>query len=160
MLAYLGLSLLLLGVGSKLYVHMMGMLKKPCKDPLAAVEVLDMTVSEDQVQGCLVFSASCANMLAAKVKSLLLLENPLDTAKFALLLYTATFLGAFMNMNTLVILAWTGAFSLPTLYKAKQQEVDSLLEVVQAQYSALNSKLVAMIPASAPAPAPAPAKEE
>merc|ERR1712223_378658 len=31
--AYFGLSLVLLGLGSKLYVHLMGLLKKPCRDP-------------------------------------------------------------------------------------------------------------------------------
>merc|ERR1711936_1336772 len=37
--AYFGLSLFLLGLGSKLYVHLMGLLKKPCKDPLAKVQL-------------------------------------------------------------------------------------------------------------------------
>merc|ERR1712126_173019 len=46
--AYFGLSLVLLGLGSKLYVHLMGLLKKPCKDPLAKVESLNLEVTESR----------------------------------------------------------------------------------------------------------------
>merc|ERR1712156_1420030 len=77
--AYFGLSLVLLGLGSKPYVHLMGLLKKPCKDPLAKVESLHLEVTEEQVQGILS-----------------------QIAKFALAAYLATFLGAVMNSLTLV----------------------------------------------------------
>ena len=116
--AYFGLSLVLLGLGSKLYVHLMGLLKKPCKDPLAKVESLHLEVTEEQVQGILSQVTNHINVAAATTKRLLLVEDYLESAKFALAAYLATFLGAVMNSLTLVIIAWVAAFSLPTVYAA------------------------------------------
>merc|ERR1711944_79517 len=139
--AYFGLSLVLLGLGSKLYVHLMGLLKKPCKDPLAKVESLNLEVTEEQVQAVLSQVASYANMVAATTKRLLLVEDYLESAKFALVAYLATFLGAIMNSLTLVAIAWVAAFSLPTVYAAKQKEVDAMLATVTAHYTTRNPKL-------------------
>merc|ERR1712001_291119 len=88
--AYFGLSLVLLGLGSKLYVHLMGLLKKPCKDPLAKVESLNLEVTEEQVQAVLSQTANHFNVAAATTKRLLLVEDYLESAKFALVAYLAT----------------------------------------------------------------------
>ena len=155
--AYFGLSLVLLGLGSKLYVHLMGLLKKPCKDPLAKVESLHLEVTEEQVQGILSQVTNHINVAAATTNRLLLVEDYLESAKFALAAYLATFLGAVMNSLTLVIIAWVAAFSLPTVYAAKQKEVDALLATATTHYNNLNAKLAALVPQQQQAP---PAKEE
>ena len=124
----------------------MGMLKKPCKDPLAKVESLNLEVTEEQVQALLSQTASYVNMAAATTKRLLLVEDYLESAKFALVAYLATFLGAIMNSFTLVAISWVAAFSLPTVYAAKQKEVDAMLATVTAHYTNLNAKLVALVP--------------
>ena len=129
--AYFCLSLVLLGLGSKLYVHLMGLLKKPCKDPLLAVENLDVSLTEEQVSAVLLQAAECYNSLAAKLKSLLLVENALDSLKFSLVLYSCTLLGSLANTLSLLTLAWLAFFSLPSLYTAKQKELDSLLATIQ-----------------------------
>merc|ERR1712038_1638949 len=149
--AYFGLSLVLLGLGSKLYVHLMGLLKKPCKDPLAKVESLHLEVTEEQVQGILSQVTNHINVAAATTKRLLLVEDYLESAKFALAVYLATFLGAVMNSLTLVIIAWVAAFSLPTVYAAKQKEVDALLATATTHYN-LNAKLAALVPQQQQAP--------
>merc|ERR1711970_829388 len=84
------------------------------------------------------------NMAAATTKRLLLVEDYLESAKFALVAYLATFLGALMNSLTLVAIAWLAAFTLPTVYAAKQKEVDAMLAT--ATYTNLNAKLVALVP--------------
>jgi len=155
--AYFGLSLVLLGLGSKLYVHLMGLLKKPCKDPLAKVESLNLEVTEEQVQAVLTQTADYINMAAATTKRLLLVEDYLESAKFALAAYLATFLGALMNSLTLVAIAWLAAFTLPTVYVAKQKEVDAMLATATTHYTNLNAKLVALVPKQQTAAA---AKEE
>lgn len=147
--AYFSLSLVLLGLGSKLYVHLMGLLKKPCKDPLLAVENMDVSLTEEQVSAVLLQATECYNLLATKLKSLLLVENALDSLKFSLVLYISTLLGSLANTLTLATLAWLAAFSLPSLYTAKQKELDSLLATLQGHYTAANSKLVALFPAPA-----------
>jgi len=145
--AYFGLSLVLVGVGCKCYLHLMGLLKKPCKDPLAGLESLDLSVTEEQMQGHLSNTLQYINTTVATLRNLLLMENYLNSAKFGLILYLLTFLGSFTNSLTLVTVAWVALFSLPTVYAAKQTEIDSLLDTVHTHYTALNTKLSSLLPA-------------
>jgi len=146
-LAYLGLSLVFLGVGCKCYLHLMGLLKKPCKDPLAVVESMDLTVTEEQIQGHLSNTVHYTNLMVATARDLLLMENYINSAKFGLILYLLTFVGSFLNSLTVLIVAWVGLFTLPSVYDAKKTEIDSLLDSLYTQYSALNTKLSSLLPA-------------
>merc|ERR1712126_535226 len=134
-------------VGCKCYLHLMGLLKKPCKDPLAGLESLDLSVTEEQMQGHLSNTLQYINTTVASLRNLLLMENYLNSAKFGLILYLLTFLGSFTNSLTLVTVAWVALFSLPTVYAAKQTEIDSLLDTVHTHYTALNTKLSSLLPA-------------
>jgi len=145
--AYLGLSLVLLGVGCKCYLHLMGLLKKPCKDPLAVVESMDLSITEEQMQGHLSNTVCYINMMVATVRDLLLMENYINSAKFGLILYLLTFVGSFVNSLTVLIVAWVGLFTLPSVYDAKKTEIDSLLDSLFTHYSALNTKLSSFLPA-------------
>lgn len=49
-----------------------------------------------------------------------------DTIKFGLSLWLLTYIGAWFNALTLVILAWVGLFTLPKVYVNNQAQVDSL----------------------------------
>merc|ERR1719312_1557564 len=40
-------------MGCKVYVHLMGALKKPCKDPLAKIEVMDLEISNETLDNLL-----------------------------------------------------------------------------------------------------------
>ena len=147
--AYLGLSLVLVGLGAQLYVHLMGLLKKPCKDPLACVAALELAVTEEQVAAVTGRATECLNTAVAAVRSLILAENYLDTAKFGLILYTATFLGALANTLTLVTLSWILAFTLPTIYDAKKKEIDGAVAAAMEHYTTLNAKVAALLPCPA-----------
>merc|ERR1712203_1044067 len=80
-----------------------GPLKKPCKDPLAKVESLNLEVTEEQVQAVLSQTANHFNVAAATTKRLLLVEDYLESAKFALVAYLATFVGAIMNAKLVAL---------------------------------------------------------
>ena len=146
--AYLGLSLLLVGLGAQLYVHLMGLLKKPCKAPLASVATLELAVTEEQVAAVTGRATEGLNTAVSAVRSLILAENYLDTAKFGLILYTATFLGALANTLTLVTISWVAAFTLPTVYDAKKKEIDGAVAAAMEHYSCLNAKVAALLPAT------------
>merc|ERR1711892_313980 len=112
--AYFALTLLFFGLGCKVYVHLMGTLKKPCKDPLAKLEVIDVTISSENVEAILASCVEALNTTVAQVRGLCLVQNYLDSAKFAGVLYLATFIGAIFNTLTLLTMAWVGMFALPT----------------------------------------------
>merc|ERR1719153_386657 len=98
--AYLALALTLLGLGTKLYVHLMGMLKKPCKDPFVQLAALDLTLSQEIVEGVLSRGVELYNQTVAELRRLLLLENYLDSVKFALAMYLLSLLGSLVNTLT------------------------------------------------------------
>merc|ERR1711874_323386 len=142
-IAYFALSLLFLGMGCKVYVHLMGALKKPCKDPLASIEVMDLEISNDALEKLLNYVVEVLNTTSAQLRSLCLVQNYLSSAKFAVLLYVATFIGSLFTTT------WVIMFIIPTVYEQNQAKVDEVLDQVKAQYEAINKKVAAMLPAQA-----------
>ena len=69
-IAYLALALLFLGIGCKVYVHLMGALKKPCKDPLAKIEVMDLEISNETLEKLLDGVVELFNKTSAQLRSL------------------------------------------------------------------------------------------
>ncbi|XP_023339588.1 reticulon-2 [Eurytemora carolleeae] len=127
LLSNLLLLLVLGGVGSKIYVHLMGMLKKPCKDPLAQLAVVDVSVSEECVAELLKSTAETLNNTTSELRRLLLAESLYDSMKFGLVLYLLTFVGAIFNTLTLVIIGCVFAFILPKICEDNQDSVDDIV---------------------------------
>merc|ERR1712071_546778 len=148
----LGLLLLLgvvVGLGSKMYVHLMGMLKKPCKDPLAQLAVVDLSIPED-CEHLAEFVKSCVdtyNTSASTLRSVLLGEDMYGSLKFGLVVYMLTFVGAIFNTLTLLTIGWVLSFILPKIYEDNQDPIDELYYKVVDQYSALDGKVAALFPA-------------
>merc|ERR1712170_193054 len=69
------LSVLLIGVAARVYVHLMGFLKKPCTDPLDKVRYIDVTLPSEQVEAFVTNTAEQLNTVASNLKSLILVEN-------------------------------------------------------------------------------------
>eukprot|EP00092_Neocalanus_flemingeri_P023172 GFUD01025127.1.p1 GENE.GFUD01025127.1~~GFUD01025127.1.p1 ORF type:complete len:193 (-),score=59.65 GFUD01025127.1:161-739(-) len=147
--AYFALTLVFFGLGSKLYVHLMGTLKKPCTDPLAKIETIDMAISSENVEGILTSFVESLNTITANLRSLCLVQNYVNSAKFAVFLYVVTFIGAVFNTLTLLTITWVGMFVVPTVYEQNQTKVDEVLGQVKTQYEAINQKVVAMLPSQA-----------
>ena len=65
---------------------------------------LDLTVSQERAQEISTAAVNQLNRIATKLRSLFLVEDILESAKFAGLLYLLTYIGAWFNGLTLVIL--------------------------------------------------------
>eukprot|EP00090_Calanus_glacialis_P008062 TRINITY_DN1640_c0_g1_i1.p1 TRINITY_DN1640_c0_g1~~TRINITY_DN1640_c0_g1_i1.p1 ORF type:complete len:203 (+),score=78.41 TRINITY_DN1640_c0_g1_i1:139-747(+) len=165
-IAYFSLTLLFFCMGCKVYVHLMGTLKKPCKDPLAKVEVMDLAISGENIEALLAPAVEGLNTATAQLRGFCLVQNYFDSAKFAAVLYVATFIGSFLNTLTILTITWVIIFVLPTVYEQNQAKADEILGQVKNQYEAINKKVAAMLPAqaataqAATAPAAAAQKEE
>ncbi|OQR76783.1 reticulon-1-like [Tropilaelaps mercedesae] len=79
--------------------------------------------------------------LLQKFRSLLLIEDLIESAKFIVVLWFTTYIGAWFNGLTLVILSWIGLFSLPKVYLEYQTEIDEQLEKVFAIFGQVRSKI-------------------
>merc|ERR1712224_579983 len=87
------------------------------------------------------------NSILAKLKSVLLVENVLESIKFAVAMYLLTYIGA-LNGLTIVTLAWIGIFSLPRVYRDNQKQIDEAINPLKSKLEDLQSKLQSSLPAS------------
>ena len=155
------LSVLLIGVAARVYVHLMGFLKKPCTDPLDSVRDIEVTLPAEQVEAFVTSSAEQLNTVAASLKSLILVENYVESIKFGVLMYILSFVGAMFNTLSLLILAWIGAFIFPTVYDQNQDKFDDLAAQMTEKYQGINDKINSMVPSAAKkVEAAAPSSEE
>ena len=72
----------------------------------------------------------------------------METLKFGLSLYVLTYVGAWFNALSLVILAWIGVFTLPKLYLNNQAAVDEVVGKVAGQVNEVKAKVVEALPAN------------
>merc|ERR1711936_1383530 len=63
-LAHFALAVLMFGVGSRVYVHLMGFMKKPCSDPLDLVRDIEVTLPAEKVEAFISSAAENINIVA------------------------------------------------------------------------------------------------
>ena len=143
--SYIALTLFFVCLGSKVYVHLMGALKKPCKDPLEKLEKIDASISSESVEKVFSFLVQYFNLMTLQLKSLCLLQNYFDSTRFAVLLYVLTCIGGIFNTLTLITSAWIVLFIFPTVYEQNQKTLDDLFVKVKAQYDAINERIAATL---------------
>merc|ERR1712233_15222 len=109
---------------------------------------VDVTLPADKVTSLSDCFFSKLNAILLKLKSILLVENTVESVKFAVLMYLLTYIGAMMNGLTIVTLAWVGAFSLPRVYRDNQKQIDEAILPLKTKFDDLQGKLQAALPAS------------
>merc|ERR1711933_326693 len=109
---------------------------------------VDIRIPESQLTGAVENAGARVNGLLAALKAIILVENVVESAKFALGMYLVSYLGALMTGLTLVTLVWAGIFSLPRIYKDNQAKIDEALMPLLTKYEELAGKVSAALPAS------------
>ncbi len=77
----------------------------------------DVTLPKDKVMNMVSCGVANLNKLLVKLKSVVLIEDMVETLKFAGAMYVLTYFGRWFNGSTLLILAWVTAFSAPRIYQ-------------------------------------------
>merc|ERR1711955_78932 len=109
---------------------------------------VDVTLPADKVSSLSDCFFSKLNAILLKLKSVLLVENTVESVKVAVLMYLLTYIGAMMNGLTIVTLAWVGVFSLPRVYRDNQKQIDEAILPLKTKFDDLQGKLQAALPAS------------
>jgi len=148
--AYSALTLLFVVLAVKVYSYVMVKTGKAdeSSDPLLKVAELNMTVTESHITSHAQCISGSINWVATRAKGLLLMESHMDTVKLTLCLYGMTYIGAWFNALTLIILTWVGVFTLPKIYLNNQSQVDEVLAKVMAQVEEVKEKVIAVLPAN------------
>ena len=92
-LTNIGLYLSLLSLAAKLYVHLMGFLKKPCQDILVQCDSIVFDVDPDLLETIVQESCQRLSSWFMMLRSLLLVHDFEQSVKFCFLLYIFSHLG-------------------------------------------------------------------
>merc|ERR1712045_552846 len=103
--------------------------------PFKAFLDVDIRIPEAQLTAAVENAGARINGLLAALKAAILVENLVESAKFAVGMY-------------LVTLVWAGIFSLPRIYKDNQAKIDEALMPLLTKYEELAGKVSAALPAS------------
>merc|ERR1712066_759829 len=116
--------------------------------PFKAFLDVDIRIPEAQLTAAVENTGARINGLLAALKAAILVENLVESAKFAVGMYLVSYLGKLMTGLTLVTLVWAGIFSLPRIYKDNQAKIDEALMPLLTKYEELAGKVSAALPAS------------
>merc|ERR1712061_150435 len=85
---------------------------------------IDVTLPADKISSLTDGFFAKLNNFLLSLKSILLVENVVESLKFAVAMYLLTYLGAIMNGLTILTLAWVGVFTAPRVYRDNQKQID------------------------------------
>ncbi|UYV71486.1 RTN1 [Cordylochernes scorpioides] len=136
-ISVLATSLLLLLAGSFLYRTYKYVLQAVHKTsdgaPYQALMELDLNVDVEEVKRLVEMGVPILNKNLARLRSIFLIEDIVDSVKMALVLWIMTYIGAWFNGLTLVILSVASVFSIPKVYETYKTEIDTCLNLAIAQ---------------------------
>jgi len=152
--AYSALLVLALVGICKVYVYAMVVLLKklpdePSSDPLHKICAIDMTVPAENVVKISNYATDIVNSGLTELKKLFFCENIIDTVKFGISLYCLTYIGSWFSLLTVMILAWTGLFTLPKVYLNNQAAIDDAVNTVKTTVDGVKAKVLALVPIKA-----------
>ncbi|KRJ97767.1 reticulon-1 isoform X2 [Drosophila yakuba] len=107
---------------------------------------LDLTLSHEKVQNIAGVAVAHINGFISELRRLFLVEDIIDSIKFGVILWAFTFVGAWFNGMTLVILAFVSLFTLPKVYENNKQSIDTYLDLVRSKLTEITDKIRVAIP--------------
>jgi hypothetical protein len=143
------LSLLTLGgtIAFRIYKTVMGAVQKTSEGhPFKEILDIDLTLQPEKVQNIAGVAVTHINAYVAELRRLFLVEDLVDSLKFALLLWLLTYIGAIFNGMTVVILSYIAMFTLPKVYETNKQNIDQYLDLVRSKIMEITDKVKAAIP--------------
>jgi len=94
---------------------------------------MDLTISPEKAQEYAEIISSYMATYVGELRRLALVEDMIDSIKFGIFLWVMTYVGAWFNGLTLLILGLVSMFSLPKTYEVYQEQIDAYLALAQDQ---------------------------
>jgi len=145
--SYIGLALLSVTVTFRIYKGVLQAIQKSDDGhPFKQYLDMDISLSDDLVHKYGLAGLDKFNKLVLELRRLFLVEDLVDSIKFAVLMWILTYIGALFNGLTLIILVLVGGFSLPVVYEKNQVQVDHYLALVNNQVKDIVGKVQDKVP--------------
>ncbi|XP_028580934.2 reticulon-4 isoform X3 [Podarcis muralis] len=145
--AYIALVLLSVTISFRIYKGVIQAIQKSEEGhPFRAYLDKDVAVSEELVQKYSHMVLGHFNNTVKELRRLFLVDDLVDSLKFAVLMWVFTYVGALFNGLTLLILALISLFSIPIIYEKHQVQIDHYLGLVNKNVKDAVTKIQAKIP--------------
>jgi len=145
--AYLSLALLTVTLTFRIYKNVLQAVQKSGEGhPFKEYLEMDVSLPQDKVQQVTDVIVKRLNALTVELRRLFLVEDLVDSIKFGLILWCFTYIGAWFNGMTLVILAFLTAFTAPKVYETYKEQIDHYIGIASAQIGDVMEKVKAKIP--------------
>ncbi|NWI39224.1 RTN4 protein, partial [Picathartes gymnocephalus] len=129
--AYIALALLSVTISFRIYKGVIQAIQKSDEGhPFRAYLDSDVAVSEELIQKYSNVVLGHVNGTVRELRRLFLVDDLVDSLKFAVLMWVFTYVGALFNGLTLLILALISLFSVPVIYERHQTQIDHYLGLV------------------------------
>uniref|UniRef100_A0A4X2L472 Reticulon n=1 Tax=Vombatus ursinus TaxID=29139 RepID=A0A4X2L472_VOMUR len=145
--AYIALALLSVTISFRVYKGVIQAIQKSDEGhPFRAYLDSEVAVSEALVQKYSNSALGHVNCTIKELRRLFLVDDLVDSLKFAVLMWIFTYVGALFNGLTLLILALISLFSVPVIYERHQTQIDHYLGLVNKNVKDAMAKIQAKIP--------------
>ncbi|XP_074531188.1 reticulon-4b isoform X4 [Halichoeres trimaculatus] len=145
--SYIGLALLSVTICFRIYKGILQAIQKSDEGhPFKQFLDQEVALSEDMVHKYSDMVLAKLNKTIGDLRRLFLVEDLVDSIKFAVFMWILTYVGALFNGLTLIILALIGAFVCPIVYEKHQTQIDHYLALVNNQVKDVIGKIQAKVP--------------
>ncbi|XP_028634043.1 reticulon-4 isoform X1 [Grammomys surdaster] len=145
--AYIALALLSVTISFRIYKGVIQAIQKSDEGhPFRAYLESEVAVSEELVQKYSNSALGHVNSTVKELRRLFLVDDLVDSLKFAVLMWVFTYVGALFNGLTLLILALISLFSIPVIYERHQAQIDHYLGLANKSVKDAMAKIQAKIP--------------
>ncbi|XP_035256116.1 reticulon-4-like isoform X2 [Anguilla anguilla] len=145
--SYVALTLLSVTIAFRIYKGILQAIQKSDEGhPFKAYLDQDVALSEDMVHKYSDLALERINVWIVELRRLFLVDDLVDSLKFAVGMWVLTYVGALFNGLTLIILALVGVFSCPVIYEKNQKQIDHYVQLVTGQVKDIVAKVQAKVP--------------
>uniref|UniRef100_A0A3Q3F1T6 Reticulon n=1 Tax=Kryptolebias marmoratus TaxID=37003 RepID=A0A3Q3F1T6_KRYMA len=145
--AYLALAALSATISFRIYKSVLQAVQKTDEGhPFKAYLEIEIALSQDQISKYADKILLYTNTCMKELRRLFLVQDLVDSLKFAVLMWLLTYVGALFNGLTLLILAVVSMFTLPVVYEKHQAQIDQYVGLIRTQVNSVVGKIQAKIP--------------
>ncbi|XP_034973582.1 reticulon-2 isoform X1 [Zootoca vivipara] len=145
--SYLSLAALSVTISLRVYSKiLLAIHRGEGHNPFQAQLDADLGLSKEQLERLTERVTFYVTSGTKSLQRLFLVDDLVESIKFAFLFYILTYVGAVFNGLTLLILGVISAFTFPLLYRQHQAQIDQYVGLVRNQLSNLRAKVLSKLP--------------
>ncbi|XKL61460.1 hypothetical protein PGB90_008517 [Kerria lacca] len=121
--------------------------KSPQTHPYSVFLSRDIKLPQEKVNELVDVVILHINACLGELRRLFLVEDMIESLKFALVLWVLTYVGSWFNGLTLVIIGFVALFTLPKVYENNKVQIDQNLALARVKLEEITNKIKDALPA-------------